>query len=99
MAQLLLDEARRLQHFVDVHAARDPKTIQHVEKILRREIARRAGGVRASSEAAGRRVECRHAELQRREDVRQRGSARVVEVQRDPSERHASRRSRVQSRA
>ena len=62
-----------------------PSPFEHVEQIFGREIAGRAGRVRAAAEAASRRVEGRDAEIERGEHVGERGAARVVEVQRDAS--------------
>ena len=51
---------------VEIDAGLDPHVVEHVHEILGDRVARRAGRVRAAAEPADRRVEARHAPLERR---------------------------------
>ena len=59
-----------------------PSPFSMIDQIVGGEVAGGARRVRAAAEPAGRRVEGRDAEGQRRQDVGERRAARVVEVQR-----------------
>ena len=72
-----------------IHARFVAHAVEHEEQVLGRDVARRARRVRAAAEAARRRVEDPHALAQALDDVRERGPARVVEVQREPLDRDA----------
>ena len=64
-----------------VDAGVDAHVVQHVHDLLGGHVAGRAGRVRAAAEPADARVELGDAELQRGQDVGQRGAPGVVEVQ------------------
>src|SRR5215471_13800097 len=87
--QRACQKLRRLDHAGKADSRLDAETLQHVEEVLRREVAGRARGVRAAAEAPGGGVERRDAALEPRVDVGEPGPARVVEVQGEDRARHA----------
>ena len=67
------------------------RRVEEVDEVLGREVAGRAGRVRAATGPAGRRVEAADPGVEPGRDVGQRRPARVVEVVGDPFERDAGR--------
>src|ERR1019366_10250257 len=63
--------------------------VEEIEQVLRGEVARSPGGVRAAAETARRGVEDAYALPQTFGHVRERGSTGVVEVEREARERHS----------
>src|SRR5262245_19130672 len=55
--------------------------MQHMDKVLAADVARRAGRERAAADPAGAGVEALDASLHRRQDIREASPARAVRVQ------------------
>src|SRR6476661_9255450 len=72
------DEITCCDELVDVYAALDAQTVQHVQHVFGRDVARGAFRVRASAESCNRAVERRDTALERRVDVRYGLPVRVV---------------------
>ena len=80
------DALRHLPRFdqaLEVDPGLDAHAVEHVDEVLRRDVARRAGRVRAAAEAPHRRIEVADPHLEPDEDVGERRAARVVHVHRD----------------
>src|SRR3990170_269475 len=81
MADDLGQPARDRDQRVEVHAGLDPHLVQHVHHVLGGDVAGGPRRVGAAAQAADGAVEPVDADLERREDVRRRHAARVVQVQ------------------
>src|SRR5579859_6385052 len=73
------------------HSRFNAESMQHVEKILSREIPRCTRGERTSAQTACRGIKCRDAELYCGKHICQRRSARIVKVKRDLVKRYSTR--------
>ena len=83
MTHQRLDKRGCFHDRIQVDSRFDPQTFEHVDHILCGDVAGRAGCVGASTESTGGRVERRDAEVERRQDVRQRHAPSVVKMQRN----------------
>src|SRR5262249_9279932 len=82
--QLALQGARneppRLDHLDKRYAIRDAMAVENGGEVSRREVATCPGGIGATAETAGRRVENRNSHAETGEHVGERGAARVVQM-------------------
>src|SRR5205814_3889601 len=79
----LLRQSTGLDELAEIDARLDAHVLAHAGEVLRGEIPRRAGRVRASAGSADGGVERRDAHLEADEAVGERSAVRVVQVQRE----------------
>src|SRR5262245_14663133 len=92
MPELRLEQGRRAEDGVEIDTSCETEAMQQIEQILSRKVARRARGVRAAAEAAGRGVERRDSEIERRKHVGEGGATCVVKMQRNALPRNRARK-------
>ena len=86
-----LDVTGGFRYFFEPDAALDAETVEQVDQVFGRKVARCPGRVRAPAQTAGTRIEDGDASLEAGVDVDQGGSARVVEMEGEPGDGHSAR--------
>ena len=85
---MVRNEAARATQLRHVHTGLDTESVEQIDDVFGRDIAGGTLRIRAAAESGHRAVERRHAEFERRVDVRERLSVRVVEMTGKCGDRH-----------